>query len=61
VEVLIRHASSDDDFRSGSEPIPELSEGQFLLRVRYLSLDRANPNAEAVAIADGRFLATMGR
>ena len=30
-----------DDFQFGSEPIPELSEGQFLLRVRYLSLDPA--------------------
>lgn len=30
-----------DDFEFGSEPIPELSDGQFLLRVRYLSLDPA--------------------
>jgi len=30
-----------DDFRFGSESIPELSDGQFLLRVRYLSLDPA--------------------
>ncbi|MCQ9617862.1 NADP-dependent oxidoreductase [Paenalcaligenes niemegkensis] len=30
-----------DDFLFGSEPIPELRDGQFLLRVRYLSLDPA--------------------
>lgn len=30
-----------DDFQFGSEPIPELGDGQFLLRVRYLSLDPA--------------------
>jgi NADPH-dependent curcumin reductase CurA len=30
-----------DDFQFGPEPIPELSDGQFLLRVRYLSLDPA--------------------
>lgn len=30
-----------DDFQFGSESIPELSDGQFLLRVRYLSLDPA--------------------
>ena len=30
-----------DDFRFGSKPIPELSDGQYLLRVRYLSLDPA--------------------
>ncbi|WP_397473726.1 NADP-dependent oxidoreductase [Pusillimonas sp.] len=30
-----------DDFQFGSEPIPELSDGQFLFRVRYLSLDPA--------------------
>lgn len=30
-----------DDFRFGAEPIPELTEGQFLLRVRYLSIDPA--------------------
>lgn len=30
-----------DDFHFGSESIPELSDGQFLLRVRYLSLDPA--------------------
>ena len=30
-----------DDFGFGTEPIPELSDGQFLLRVRYLSLDPA--------------------
>jgi len=30
-----------DDFRFGSEPIPELCDGEFLLRVRYLSLDPA--------------------
>lgn len=31
----------DNDFRFVSEPIPELHDGQFLLRVRYLSLDPA--------------------
>lgn len=30
-----------DDFRLGSETISELCDGQFLLRVRYLSLDPA--------------------
>lgn len=30
-----------DDFEFGSEPVPELGDGQFLLRVRYLSLDPA--------------------
>src|SRR5690554_6725836 len=30
-----------DDFDFRSEPIPELGDGQFLLRVRYLSLDPA--------------------
>lgn len=30
-----------DDFRFGTEPIPELADGQFLLRVRYLSIDPA--------------------
>lgn len=29
------------DLRFGSEPIPELADGQFLLHVRYLSLDPA--------------------
>lgn len=30
-----------DDFRFGPEPVPELADGQFLLRVRYLSIDPA--------------------
>src|SRR5690606_31095375 len=32
------------DFEFGSEPVPEMGDGQFLLSVRYLSLDPAQRN-----------------